>query len=53
MDPDRDVPMLLEQVRSGGLDLGALITRRIGLDDVDGAFAEMEAGVGARSLVVF
>lgn len=53
MDPDRDVPMLLEQVRSGGLDLGALITRRIGLDDVDSAFAEMDAGVGARSLVVF
>jgi S-(hydroxymethyl)glutathione dehydrogenase/alcohol dehydrogenase len=53
MDPDRDIPFLLEQARTGALDLGALITKRITLADVDAAFAEMESGVGARSLVVF
>ena len=35
------------------LDLGALITRRIGLADVDAAFAAMAAGEVARSVVVF
>src|ERR1035437_5937460 len=48
-----DIPVLLEHVRSGRLDLAALVTRRIGLDDVENAFAEMAAGQGARSLIVF
>lgn len=53
MDPVRDVPLLLEHVRSGALDVEALISRRIGLEEVESAFAEMAEGVGARSLVVF
>lgn len=52
-DPARDVPALLGHVASGRLDLGALVTDRIGLDDVEGAFARMGAGQGARSVVVF
>ncbi|MCW2572092.1 MAG: hypothetical protein JWO88_2150, partial [Frankiales bacterium] len=34
------------------LDLGALISGTIGLDGIDGAFADMEKGVGARAIVV-
>lgn len=52
-DPDRDVPMLAEQIMLGHLDLAPLITDRIGLDGVAGAFERMTSGVGARSLVVF
>ena len=32
MDPARDVPILIEHLRSGALDLSALISDRIGLD---------------------
>ena len=52
-DPDRDIPVLLDLARRDLLDLGALITRRIGLADVDAAFAAMAAGDVARSVVVF
>lgn len=51
-DPARDVPVLIEHVRTGALDLEALVTRRIGLHDVEGAFADMDAGRGARALVI-
>lgn len=53
MDPARDVPVLIEHLRTGALDLTALISNRIGLDGIDAAFAEMDAGVGARSVVVW
>jgi S-(hydroxymethyl)glutathione dehydrogenase/alcohol dehydrogenase len=52
-DPDRDFPSLVELVRSGAIDASALVTRRIGLDDINGAFADMEAGTVARSVIVF
>jgi S-(hydroxymethyl)glutathione dehydrogenase/alcohol dehydrogenase len=52
-DPARDVPILLDHVAAGRLDLGGLVTDRIGLDDIEDAFARMGAGQGARSLVVF
>lgn len=52
-DPERDLPMLLEHVRAGRLDVDTLVTARIGLDAVDVAFADLEAGRGARSLIVF
>jgi S-(hydroxymethyl)glutathione dehydrogenase / alcohol dehydrogenase len=52
-DPDRDFPRLLEMWRAGRLDIEALITRRISLDDVNDAFRAMEAGEVARSLIVF
>jgi Zn-dependent alcohol dehydrogenase len=29
------------------------VTRRIGLDDLEDAFARMQAGDGARSVIVF
>jgi S-(hydroxymethyl)glutathione dehydrogenase/alcohol dehydrogenase len=52
-DPAADIPVLLEHVRAGRLGLGPLVTRRISLDEVEPAFAEMSAGRGARSLIVF
>lgn len=52
-DPAVDVPVLLDHVRAGRLDLAALVTRRITLEDIEDAFADMIAGQGARSLIVF
>ena len=51
-DPDRDIPLLAEEVRSGALDLETLVTHRISLDEVPAAFARMRAGQGARSLIM-
>ena len=52
-DPARDIPVLAELALRGGLDLKALITRRIGIDDVEKAFTDMASGHGARSVVCF
>ncbi|BBZ40158.1 alcohol dehydrogenase [Mycobacterium conspicuum] len=52
-DPARDIPVLAEFAQRGLLDLEALVTRRIGLDGVEAAFADMAAGRGARSVVCF
>ena len=52
-DPARDIPVLADLVHRGRLDLEALVTRRIGIDDVEAAFTDMAAGRGARSVVCF
>jgi S-(hydroxymethyl)glutathione dehydrogenase/alcohol dehydrogenase len=52
-DPVKDLPVLAEHVRSGALDLEALITDRITLDEIPSAFERMSAGQGGRSLIVF
>ncbi|MEV7439297.1 zinc-binding dehydrogenase [Streptomyces griseoviridis] len=52
-DPARDLPVLAGHVRAGRLDLGALVTERIGLDGIPAAFENMLAGKGGRALVVF
>lgn len=52
-DPARDLPVLAEHVRAGRLDLGALVTERIGLEGIPAAFENMAAGRGGRALVVF
>ena len=51
-DPHRDVPTMVELQQRGALDLDALVTRRIGLDDIDEAFRAMDRGEVARSVVV-
>ncbi|MDQ6874087.1 MAG: Zn-dependent alcohol dehydrogenase [Actinomycetota bacterium] len=51
-DPARDLPLLIEHLRSGALDVDALVTRRIGLGEVESALADMTAGRGVRALVV-
>ncbi|MGX1852994.1 zinc-binding dehydrogenase [Streptomyces sp. NPDC055299] len=52
-DPARDLPVIAGHVRSGALDLAALVTERIGLDGIPAAFDAMLAGKGGRALVVF
>jgi S-(hydroxymethyl)glutathione dehydrogenase / alcohol dehydrogenase len=52
-DPATDLPVLADLVRTGQLDVSALVTDRIGLDDVPAAFERMSAGIGARSLIEF
>ncbi len=52
-DPDRDLPSLAAEVLAGDIDLGALISDTIALDDAPEAFARMARGEGARSVVVF
>jgi len=52
-DPARDLPILAEHVREGRLDLSAMVTDRIGLDGIPGAFEAMTRGRGGRALVEF
>lgn len=52
-DPDRDFPRFLDLYREGRLPLDRLVTDRIGLEQIEDAFAAMEAAEGARTVVVF
>lgn len=52
-DPARDFPELVRLHRAGLIDLEVLVTRRIGLDDLDDAFRAMQAGEVARSVIVY
>lgn len=49
----RDIPLMATLAVTGQLDLQALVTERIRLDEVNAAFASMAAGNGARRIVVF
>jgi S-(hydroxymethyl)mycothiol dehydrogenase len=51
--PADDFPLLTELALSGKLDLAGMVTKTIALDDVEQAFADMEAGEVIRSVVVF
>jgi S-(hydroxymethyl)glutathione dehydrogenase / alcohol dehydrogenase len=51
-DPDRDFPGLVEMIERGTIEAEQMITRRIGLEEINDALEQMEAGVGARSLIV-
>lgn len=48
-----DMPRLVDFYMSGKLKLDELIARRIRLEDVNEAFAEMKTGKVARSVIVF
>jgi S-(hydroxymethyl)glutathione dehydrogenase/alcohol dehydrogenase len=50
-DVQRDVPKLVELYKSGTLKLDELVSRKIGLADVNDAFRAMEAGEVARSVI--
>jgi S-(hydroxymethyl)glutathione dehydrogenase/alcohol dehydrogenase len=52
-DPAVDVPELLAHYRAGRLDLAALVTDEIGLEQVGAALDRLAAGTGARSLIRF
>jgi Zn-dependent alcohol dehydrogenase len=48
----RDVPALVGDYLAGNLLLDELITRRIGLEELNDAFDALRAGEGARSVLV-
>jgi S-(hydroxymethyl)glutathione dehydrogenase/alcohol dehydrogenase len=50
--PGRDFPMLLDLWRSGRMPLDRLVSRRVGLEDVNDAFADLTAGRGVRTVIV-
>jgi S-(hydroxymethyl)mycothiol dehydrogenase len=49
--PSRDFPMLIDLYQQGRLDLEKFVTERIGLDEVEKAFARMREGDVLRSVV--
>lgn len=51
--PRRDMPMLLRLYDEGKLKLDELITARYRLDQINEAFADLEAGKNARGIIVF
>jgi S-(hydroxymethyl)glutathione dehydrogenase/alcohol dehydrogenase len=52
-DPDRDFPVLADLVGNGTIDAKRMVSRRVGLEDLNEAFDAMVAGEVARSVVVF
>ena len=51
-NPETDFPRFLGLWRDGKLPIDKLVTERISLDQVNDAFAAMEAGEGARSVII-
>lgn len=51
--PALDFPQLVDHYMHGRLDLDSLVTRVIGLDDINEGFHELEQGVGIRSVIRF
>ena len=52
-DIGRDLPRLLDHVQAGRIRPDDLVTNRIRLEDAPEALAQMSAGKGARSLIVY
>lgn len=52
-DPARDFPEVVRLQQLGRLDLDALVTRRIALEELTDAFRAMQAGEVARSIIVY
>jgi S-(hydroxymethyl)mycothiol dehydrogenase len=50
--PEEDFPRLAQFAAEGQLDLAAMVTKTIALDDIELAFADMEAGEVIRSVVL-
>lgn len=53
LEPQRDIPHLVDGYLRGKLELEALVGERIGLDDINDGIEALAAGAGARTLVVF
>jgi S-(hydroxymethyl)mycothiol dehydrogenase len=49
----RDFPQIVALQQHGQLDLEALVTRRVALEDVNDAFHAMQAGDVARRVIVY
>lgn len=53
LEPQKDLPALVAAYLAGELELEALAGRRIPLEAINEGIADLAAGVGARTLVVF
>lgn len=51
--PRRDIPKYVDFYKSGELKLDEMITRRIGLDEINSALDAMGRGEGARTVITF
>jgi alcohol dehydrogenase len=51
--PQRDIPRLIALRRAGALDLDALTTGHIGLDEINAGFEALASGEAVRQVVVF
>jgi Zn-dependent alcohol dehydrogenase len=51
--PSRDIPAMVTLYLNGELRLYELVSRRIGLNDLNEAFDRLRAGAEARQVVVF
>jgi S-(hydroxymethyl)glutathione dehydrogenase / alcohol dehydrogenase len=52
-DPRRTIPTIVSLVEAGRLDVASMVSARVGLGDIDAAFAAMDRGDVLRSVVVF
>ena len=52
-DPAVDFPRIASEYLAGRLPLDLLVTERIGLEQLDGAFEAMRRGEGARRVIVY
>jgi len=50
--PARDIPRIVDLYRAGMLKLDELISQRLAIEEFDTAFADLEAGTVARSVVM-
>ncbi len=50
--PAKDFPQLAAWAQEGKLDLAGMVTKTVGLDDVDRAFADLKAGNVIRSVIL-
>ncbi|MEX2244862.1 MAG: alcohol dehydrogenase catalytic domain-containing protein [Fimbriimonadaceae bacterium] len=50
--PSHDFPLMAQLYLEGRLDLDSMVTRKIGLNDVEAAFHEMETGNVIRSVII-
>ena len=53
VNPQRDIPLLLDLYSAGKLKLEQLITRRYRLDQINEAYADLLSGELARGIIVF
>ena len=53
VNPQRDIPLLLDLYRAGKLKLEQMITRRYRLDQINEAYADLLSGELARGIIVF
>jgi S-(hydroxymethyl)glutathione dehydrogenase / alcohol dehydrogenase len=52
-DPDRDFPSMVDMITRGTINAEGMVSRRIGLEDINDAFRAMEAGEVVRSVIIF